>query len=248
MYILLLSIHGLIRGHDLELGRDPDTGGQTLYVVDLARALAERDDVDRVDLVTRRIVDPVVSSDYAEAIEPLSDKAHILRIDAGPEEYIAKEQLWDHLDGFMDNLVATLNEGGRMPDLVHSHYADAGYVGVRLSHLLGVPLIHTGHSLGRDKRQRLLSAGLSDTEINETYNMDRRVDAEEEVLASADLVIASTNNEIDKQYGLYDYYQPKRMAIIPPGTDLSRFRPPKRDDPPIAFADEIRRFLQVRFP
>jgi len=244
MYILLLSIHGLIRGHDLELGRDPDTGGQTLYVVDLARALAERDDVDRVDLVTRRIVDPVVSSDYAEVIEPLSDKARILRIDAGPEEYIAKEQLWDHLDGFMDNLVATLNEGGRMPDLIHSHYADAGYVGVRLSHLLGVPLINTGHSLGRDKRQRLLSAGLSDTEINETYNMDRRVDAEEEVLASADLVIASTNNEIDEQYGLYDYYQPKRMAVIPPGTDLSRFRPPKRDDPPIAFADEIRRFLQ----
>jgi sucrose-phosphate synthase len=244
MYILLLSIHGLIRGHDLELGRDPDTGGQTIYVVDLARALAERDDVDRVDVVTRRIVDAAVSGDYAEVVEPLSDKACILRIDAGPEEYIAKEQLWNHLDGFMDNLVATLNKGGRMPDLVHSHYADAGYVGVRLSSLLGVPLIHTGHSLGRDKRQRLLSAGLSDEEINTTYNMDRRVDAEEEVLASADLVIASTNNEIDEQYGLYDYYQPKRMVVIPPGTDLSRFRPPSPDDPPIAFADEIKRFLK----
>jgi len=244
MYILLLSIHGLIRGHDLELGRDPDTGGQTLYVVDLARALAERDDVDQVDLVTRRIVDPAVSGDYARAIELLSEKARILRIDAGPEGYIAKEQLWDHLDGFMDNLVATLNEKGRMPDVVHSHYADAGYVGVRLSHLLGVPLIHTAHSLGRDKRQRLLSSGLSDQEINRTYNMDRRVDAEEEVLASADLVIASTNNEIHEQYGLYDYYQPKRMAVIPPGTDLSRFHPPRRGDPPIAFAEELRRFLQ----
>ena len=243
MYILLLSIHGLIRGRDLELGSDADTGGQTLYVVDLARALAERDDVDRVDLVTRRVVDPTVSSDYAEPIEALSDKARILRIDAGPEEYIAKEQLWDHLDGFMDNLVTKLNAGDRMPDLVHSHYADAGYVGVRLSHLLGVPLVHTGHSLGRDKRQRLLSAGLSDEEINATYNMDRRVDAEEEVLASADLVITSTNNEIDEQYRLYDYYQPERMAVIPPGTDLSRFRPPAPDDPPIAFADQIRRFL-----
>ncbi|MCG6861335.1 MAG: HAD-IIB family hydrolase [Chromatiaceae bacterium] len=244
MYILLLSIHGLIRGHELELGRDSDTGGQTLYVVDLARALAERDDVDKVDLVTRRIVDPAVSGDYAQPFEHLSDKARILRIDAGPDEYIAKEQLWDHLDGFMDNLVATLNEQGRMPDLVHSHYADAGYVGVRLSNLLGVPLVHTGHSLGRDKRQRLLSAGLSDEAINETYNMDRRVDAEEEVLATADLVIASTNNEIDEQYGLYDYYQPERMAVVPPGTDLSRFHPPKPDDPPIAFADQIRRYLQ----
>jgi sucrose-phosphate synthase len=242
MYILLLSIHGLIRSHELELGRDADTGGQTLYVVDLAKALAERDDVDRVDLITRRIVDPTVSSDYAEPFEPLSDKARIVRIDAGPEEYIAKEQLWDHLDGFMDNLVATLNAEGRMPDLVHSHYADAGYVGVRLSNLLGVPLVHTGHSLGRDKRQRLLSAGLSDEEINKTYNMDRRVDAEEEVLATADLVIASTNNEIDEQYGLYDYYQPDRMAVIPPGTDLSRFHPPSSDDPPIDFADDVRRF------
>ncbi len=67
MYILLLSIHGLIRGHDLELGRDADTGGQTKYVVDLARALGERDDVSRVDLVTRRVVDPAVSEDYGAA-------------------------------------------------------------------------------------------------------------------------------------------------------------------------------------
>jgi len=244
MYILLLSIHGLIRGKELELGRDADTGGQTLYVVDLARALAEREDVDQVDLVTRRIVDPAVSGDYAEPVEPLSEKARILRIDAGPEEYLAKERLWDHLDNLTDNLVATLNEQGRMPDLVHSHYADAGYVGVRLSNLLGVPLIHTGHSLGRDKRHRLLSAGMSNEEINKTYNMDRRVDAEEEVLASADLVIASTHNEIDEQYGLYDYYQPKRMAVIPPGTDLSRFYPARPADPPIAYAVQIERFLQ----
>jgi sucrose-phosphate synthase len=244
MYIILLSIHGLIRGHELELGRDPDTGGQTLYVVDLARALAARDDVDRVDLITRRVVDPAVGSDYAEPIEPLSDKARILRIDAGPDKYIAKEQLWDHLDSFMDNLVTTLNAEGRMPGLVHSHYADAGYVGVRLSNLLGVPLVHTGHSLGRDKRQRLLSAGLSEEEIDQTYKMDRRVDAEEEVLATADLVIASTHNEIHEQYGLYDYYQPQRMTVIPPGTDLSRFRVPAPGDAPIAFAGKIRRFLQ----
>ena len=39
LHIVLLSIHGLIRGHDLELGRDADTGGQTKYVVELARSL-----------------------------------------------------------------------------------------------------------------------------------------------------------------------------------------------------------------
>ena len=81
-YLLVISIHGLIRGHDLELGRDADTGGQTKYVVDLVNALAQMDEVERIDLVTRRIVDPSVSEDYAQAIEPLSDKARIVRIDA----------------------------------------------------------------------------------------------------------------------------------------------------------------------
>ncbi len=56
IYIVLISIHGLIRGHDLDLGRDADTGGQTKYVVDLARALGECDEVEQVDLVTRRIM------------------------------------------------------------------------------------------------------------------------------------------------------------------------------------------------
>ena len=225
-YLLLISIHGLIRGHDLELGRDADTGGQTKYVVDLARALAAHDEVEQVDLVTRRVVDPAVSDDYAAPVEALSDKARIIRIDAGPEEYIPKEQLWDHLDSFMDNLVNWLNEQPRRPDLVHSHYADAGYVGVRLANLLGIPLIHTGHSLGRDKRKRLLARGLSREAIEHTYNIARRIDAEEEILANADLVITSTHNEIEEQYGLYNYYDPERMAVIPPGTDLEQFHPP----------------------
>jgi sucrose-phosphate synthase len=243
MYIVLLSIHGLIRGHDLELGRDADTGGQTKYVIDLARALAERDDVSWVDLVTRRVIDPAVSPDYAEPLEALSEKARIVRIDAGPEGYIPKEQLWDHLDAFVDNLTAFLHEQGEWPGIIHSHYADAGYVGVRLSNLAGIPLVHTGHSLGRDKRQRLLAAGLEGDQIDARYNMVRRIDAEETVLATAELVITSTHNEIDEQYALYDYYQPERMVVIPPGTDLIQFRPTADDDPPIRFAEDVQRFL-----
>ena len=44
-YILMISIHGLIRRDNLELGRDADTGGQTKYVLDLARSLADRKSV-----------------------------------------------------------------------------------------------------------------------------------------------------------------------------------------------------------
>ena len=244
MYLLLISIHGLIRGHDLELGRDADTGGQTKYVLDLARALAGHEGVERVDLVTRRVVDPAVSDDYAVPVEPLSDKARIVRLDAGPEAYIPKEQLWDHLDSFMDNLLNWLNAQPRLPDRVHSHYADAGYVGVRLSSLLGIPLIHTGHSLGRDKRKQLLAKGLSRREIDKVYNMERRIDAEEEVLANADLVITSTHNEIEEQYGLYNYYDPARMVVIPPGTDLTQFHPPQAGER-IGFADQLARFLKA---
>jgi sucrose-phosphate synthase len=243
MYLLLISIHGLIRGRDLELGRDADTGGQTKYVVDLARSLAERDDVSQVDLVTRLILDPAVSSDYAEPIEPLSEKARIVRIEAGPKEYVPKELLWDYLDSLTDNLLLWLNEQGRMPNIVHSHYADAGYVGVRLSNLIGVPLVHTGHSLGRDKLQRLLEKGFSREEIDHRYNMNRRIDAEEAVLANADLVIASTFNEIDEQYGLYDYYQPKHMAVVPPGTDLTQFYPPSQEPIEIPFSKVLQPFL-----
>ena len=53
LYIQLYSIHGLIRGHDLELGRDADTGGQTKYVFELANTLSTYPEVEKVELVTR---------------------------------------------------------------------------------------------------------------------------------------------------------------------------------------------------
>jgi sucrose-phosphate synthase len=71
LYVVLISVHGLIRGENLELGRDADTGGQTKYVVELARALAANPEVGRVDLLTRQVYDARVSDDYAVPEEPL---------------------------------------------------------------------------------------------------------------------------------------------------------------------------------
>ncbi|MHB8153608.1 MAG: glycosyltransferase, partial [Bacillati bacterium] len=155
MYILLLSVHGLIRGHDLELGANADTGGQTGYVVDLARALGRHTEVGRVDLVTRLIRDPRYSADYAVPEESLEGSARIVRLPFGPARYLRKEMLWEHLDALVDSCLHFLRRQGRIPDAIHAHYADAGYVGTHLSRLLGVPLIFTGHSLGRFKRDRL---------------------------------------------------------------------------------------------
>ncbi len=243
LYIVLISIHGLIRGHNLELGRDADTGGQTKYVVELAKALAKHPDVERVDLITRRIIDSEVDADYAEPVEHLADNAQIVRIAAGPETYIRKEELWDHLDSFADNLLSWLHSQARWPDILHSHYADAGYVGVLLSHWTGLPLVHTGHSLGRDKRRRLLALGLPMEEIEQRYHISRRIGAEEDTLTSADLVITSTRNEIEDQYELYDCYTPEKMVIIPPGTDLEQFHPPAFADTDNSFSTVLEKFL-----
>ncbi|MCG2635364.1 MAG: HAD-IIB family hydrolase [Gammaproteobacteria bacterium] len=226
----------------MELGRDADTGGQTKYVVDLTRALARHPDIDQVDLITRLISDPAVDSGYSCEEEELEQGARIIRIPCGPDQYLPKEQLWDHLDSFTDNLMDWLHGQAQPPAIVHSHYADAGYVGVRLSSLLGVPLVHTGHSLGRDKRKRLLACGISREQIAQTYNIERRIDAEEAVLANADLVITSTHNEIEEQYGLYNYYDPDRMVVIPPGTDLDQFRPHQPGER-FAFSAQVDRFL-----
>jgi sucrose-phosphate synthase len=244
LYLILISVHGLVRGHDLELGRDPDNGGQTLYVVELARALAQHADVARVDLVTRRIVDATVDADYAEPIEELGHGARIVRVDCGPEEYLRKEDLWDHLDSFADNLLEFLHHETATPALIHSHYADAGYVGSRVANTLGLPLVFTGHSLGRVKRRRLLASGLKSRQIEERYNLARRIEAEEETLSVARRVVTSTKNEVHSQYELYDHHQPDRMCVIPPGTDLKRFHPPDGTEENSPIAGELKRFLR----
>jgi len=244
VYIILISIHGLIRGHNLELGRDSDTGGQTKYVVELARALGEHPDVDRVDLLTRRIVDPSVSDDYSERYEQLSDNTQIVRIECGEEIYIPKEQLWDCLDNFADSALEYIKEQPELPSIIHSHYADAGYVGTRLTHLLGIPLVFTGHSLGRSKRRQLLAAGYRSEILEARYNITTRIEAEETTLGVAERVIASTKQEIHEQYATYDHYQPERMYVVPPGTDLNQFHAPGKTENNSTIADEINRFLK----
>ncbi|GLU16298.1 hypothetical protein SLE2022_327370 [Rubroshorea leprosula] len=264
LYIVLISIHGLVRGDNMELGRDSDTGGQVKYVVELARALANTKGVYRVDLLTRQIASPEVDSSYGEPIEMLSCPsdgsgscgAYIVRIPCGPrDKYIPKESLWPHIPEFVDgalnhivNMARVLGEqvnGGKptWPYVIHGHYADAGEVAAHLSGVLNVPMVLTGHSLGRNKFEQLLKQGrLSREDINTTYRIMRRIEAEELGLDAAEMVVTSTKQEIDEQWGLYDGFDIKlerklrirrrrgvsclgrcmpRMAVIPPGMDFS---------------------------
>ena len=217
-------------GSFLVLNFDLESESRTEIVVELARALAENPEVAQVDLLTRLVDDERVSGDYAEPIEEVQPGFRIVRIAAGPSGYIFKEQLWDYLDSFVDNSLEFLRQQERLPDLIHSHYADAGYVGSRMALILDIPLVHTGHSLGRVKRRRLLASGLNATQIESRYNMARRIEAEELSLDAASLVVTSTRQEVNSQYELYDYYRPEQMKVVPPGVDLERFDTSARGD------------------
>ena len=243
VFITMISVHGLIRGENPELGRDADTGGQIQYVLDLARALAERPEVDRVELMTRQVLSTNVEWQYGEPVERIADKAWIIRLPCGPHRYLRKESLWTYLPQFTDEALQHFRRIKRVPDVIHSHYADAGAIGVRLSKLLDTTLVHTGHSLGKSKQQRLLDKGMAPETIEKRYRMSRRIAAEEQVLAAADLVIASTDQEVEEQWGQYGEKSPSRMLVIPPGVDLNRFSPPRRGDSLPAIAHEIDRFL-----
>jgi len=251
LYLLLLSVHGLIRGTDPELGRDADTGGQVTYVLELARALARHPRVARVDLVTRQVHDRRIDDGYAEPFEDLAPGSRIVRLPCGPRRYIRKELLWPHLPEMADHLLGYLRGEGRMPDVIHGHYADAADVGSTVAAVLGVPFVFTGHSLGREKLRRLRDRGLAEQTIEEKYRISLRIEAEETALDYASFVVASTNQEIEKQYALYDDYDPERMKVMPPGIDEQRFHPCEegdegfhRDDTdPHPFARELARFL-----
>ncbi len=225
-YLQLFSLHGLIRGRNLELGRDADTGGQVKYVLELAKALGERDDINQVDLFTRLIEDKRVSPDYSEPIEFIGEKVRIVRIKCGGKRYIRKELLWRHLEEYIDKTFRFIKAENRVPDLFHGHYADAGYIALELARAFDTPFIFTGHSMGRNKRLKLLEDGLSKNKINKQYKIDTRIDTEEEIIEHADLIITSTRQEIQKQYGLYkEFNKKKQFKVIPPGIDLDIFFP-----------------------
>ena len=225
LYLLHLHLHGLFRGHDLELGRDADTGGQTTYVLELIRSLAARPEVDRVEVVTRLIEDRRVSEDYAVPQESLGDGAAIVRLPFGPRRYLRKELLWPHLDALADALTARLASQPRRPDWIHAHYADAGYVGARVAERLEIPLVFTGHSLGREKLRRLLMSGLTHEQIEQQYAISARIAAEERALAQSSLVITSTRQEAEQQYSRYDSFVAEQAVTVPPGVDACRFHP-----------------------
>lgn len=223
--IQMFSLHGLLRAENLELGRDADTGGQIKYVLELAGELSRAPGVARVDLFTRLIADKGVSGDYAVPLQPVNERLRIVRIQCGGRKYMRKELLWPHLDEYIDKTIKFIKRENAVPVIVHGHYADGGYVAMRISEMFGVPFCFTGHSLGRSKLAKLLAEGMAEEEVQKKYRIATRIRREEEILKSADLVVTSTRQEKEAQYGLYENAALARFAVIPPGLDVAKFYP-----------------------
>lgn len=231
-YVQLFSPHGLIRFNNPEVGKDKDTGGQVKYVLELLESLSNHPKIRKVDLFTRRIVDKRVSSQYGEELEIINDKARIVRMSCGGNNYRPKEMLWDYLDEFVDHVVRFVEKEKDYPDVIHGHYADGNYIANQLSEVYNVPFLATGHSLGRNKQKILLQQGLTQARIDERFNMARRICEEENAIRAANAVIVSTQYEIDSQYPDYAAAGHARFEIIPPGVNNNLFYPFYRLDMP----------------
>ena len=213
-----IALQGALRWNNVEYGITADTGGHIKYVLELVRASARNPRVGAIDLVVRAFDDERLGSLYAAGIEDVASKVRIVRIEGETSQYLAKEELWREHEGLTASLLAHIERDGT-PDLIHAHYADAGRLAANLKTTLGIPFIFTGHSLGAVKRKAYLQSGRSHTD----RDLDRRIAIENEAIRHADLVIASSRDEAELQYGDYGAHDPGRIRIVPPGIDRAPF-------------------------
>ncbi|MEX1216952.1 MAG: glycosyltransferase [Acidimicrobiales bacterium] len=203
-----------------------DSGGMNVYVRELVGALAQAG--VKTEVYTRR------SAENQPEFVDVEPGFRVVHIDAGPFD-LAKEDLPEVLDQFGDGVARHLLRAGG-PDAIHANYWLSGVVGHRLKHELSLPLVSTFHTLARVK------AETGDEEPA------RRIEAETEVIACSDAILANCEAEVVQLVELYGA-DPSRIEIVPPGVDHAFFSPGDRrgarfalglgDQPVLLFAGRI---------
>jgi D-inositol-3-phosphate glycosyltransferase len=180
-----------------------------VYIVEVAKQLAELG--VEVEIFTR-----ATASDLPPSVS-LVPGVLVRHVTAGPFEGLVKDDLPAQLCAFTAGVLRA--EAQREPgwyDVIHSHYWLSGQVGWLARERWGVPLVHSAHTLAKVKNARL-AAG----DRPEPWS---RVIGEEQVVAEADRLVASTRAEAAQLVELY-HADPGQVEVIPPGVDLERFRP-----------------------
>ncbi len=210
--ILMISLHGYVAAEP-ELGK-PDTGGQVVYVLELAKRFSRLG--RRVDLVTRRF-------EGQPEYDNINENLRVWRIPFGGSEFIRKEDMHDHIGNFVTNLLSAIRARNLRYDVIYSHYWDAGWAGQKIAEELEILHVHTPHSLGWWKQQNM-GLDLSEAEMEATYRFKERIRKEFLVYQMCDHVIATTEPQAELLKSAYDLLS-QRMTVVPPGMDERRFSP-----------------------
>jgi D-inositol-3-phosphate glycosyltransferase len=186
-----------------------DAGGLNVYVVQVARLLAERG--TEVEIFTRAV---------CRDTPPLAEVAPgvlVRSVPAGPFEELDKHDLPAQVCQFTLEVLRAeaASEPGRY-DLVHAHYWLSGKVGAAAKERWGVPLVQSMHTLGKVKNAALACGDAAEP--------DERIRGELEVVAAADRLIANTAEEARQLTGLYGA-DPAKVQTVNPGADLAVFSP-----------------------
>lgn len=198
--IALISEHG---DPAADIGRE-EAGGQNVYVREVGEALARLG--WQVDMFTRK-----TRPDDAVIVQH-TPHCRTIRLSAGPEHFVPRDELFQHMPEFVESLLKfQAKDGGNYP-LVHTNYWMSGWVGLQLKQVSNIQLVHTYHSLGAVKYQTLARPPIAHT----------RLAAEQQILEQATCVVATSPQEQEHLRSLVskDGY----VEVIPCGTDVDTFR------------------------
>jgi len=191
------------------LGRS-ENGGLNVYVRQVCAAFSERGIA--TDVFTRRgPSDP--------AIEYLAPNSCVIYLPAGRD--LDKYALHEQVPAFAHQVMDFAEFEGASYDFVFSHYWLSGEVARLLCPQLAVGWAHIAHTLGLVKNRTLAAGARPEPAL--------RIQVETEIAQEADLLVASTadeSGELVRSYGA----DPARVAVVPPGVDLTLFQPTDRDD------------------
>ena len=186
-----------------------DAGGLNVYVVEVAKRLAELG--TEVEIFTRAVCRDT------PPLRELVPGVLVHSVVAGPFEELDKVDLPAQVCEFTHEVLRAeaAAEPGKF-DLVHAHYWLSGKVGAAAKERWGVPFVQSMHTLGKVKNAALATGDAPEP--------DERINGELEVIAAADRVIANTDEEARHLIELYGA-DPGKVSTINPGADLSLFQP-----------------------
>jgi len=182
-----------------------DAGGMNIYVLESAQRMAAMG--VSVDIFTRR-----TDSAQPDVVE-ISPGVRVRHFECGHGN-LTKEQLPAHINGLSKEFLRILKSENY--DVIHSHYWLSGKVAMPAAKELGIPLVHTMHTMARVKNLNLAEG--------ETPEPMIRVQGETQVVAAANALIANTDAEGASLVSLYDAC-PDTVHVVSPGVDLYTFTP-----------------------